>query len=305
MGAERVSLGVVELRNILCESIKRNKADTLLFSAGVDTSILAYIARPKCFTVGLEGSPDIISSEIFASLYDLEHYERITTPSETLETLPKVIKMLKTFDLALPNDVAIYLALRCAKEHGIRNVMTGDGADELFAGYEYMKRMEDLDSYINWLSKRMRFSSVKIAEKLDMEVKQPYLDEELVEFALDLDVCLKVRNGYGKWILRKAFEPFIPEEIIWRMKTPIEYGSGTSILRSAISSMIRDDEFEEKRSRYNIGFMNHEHLYYYEIFRRFGKIYPPKSGEIACECCGAGIPAGSFYCPTCGFSSKK
>ncbi|MCJ7744017.1 MAG: asparagine synthase C-terminal domain-containing protein, partial [Dehalococcoidales bacterium] len=117
--------------------MERSRADGILLSGGLDTSILAFVARPSVgFTVALKGSlaSDLVYSEKIAKLLGIQHKKMEFTTEEALATLPEVIRILKTFDLALPNDLSIYFALKLAKENNVSSVMTGDGADELFAG---------------------------------------------------------------------------------------------------------------------------------------------------------------------------
>ncbi|MBU2494925.1 MAG: asparagine synthase, partial [Candidatus Omnitrophica bacterium] len=105
----------------------------------------------------------------------------------------------------------------------------------------------------------------------------------------------------GKWILRKAFEGFLPGEVIWQDKRPLEYGSGMTGLRAIIESMISDKEFEEKKRRYPVKFITKDHLYYYEIYlKEVGDIPKPGEGQKSCTGCGAGIGVSSFHCKVCG-----
>jgi len=94
----------------------------------------------------------------------------------------------------------------------------------------------------------MRFSSIKLGKALGIEVKLPYLDPEFRSFATKISPRYKVREKegriFGKWIIRKAFDDILPEEVVWRIKTPIEVGSGTSILPSKIGLIISDEEFK-------------------------------------------------------------
>jgi asparagine synthase (glutamine-hydrolysing) len=310
-----------QLRNKLTESVERNRADGILLSGGLDTSILALVARPSVgFTVALKGSlaSDLVYSEKIAKLLGIHHKKVEFTTEEALATLPEVIGILKTFDLALTNDLAIYFALKLAKELTADSyqlsVMTGDGADELFAGYSYMAELppEDLGRYITRLSKNWHFSANKLGRALRVEIKQPFLDEDFVRFALEISPELKVKDGVGKHILRKSFEDLLPAEIVWRRKEPIEYGSGSTKLHEIINSMVTDEEFQLARNEVDIKFINKEHFFYWRIYNEVvGKI--PKAsphpspftgegpGEVkSCPCCGAGI--GTYHCPTCGFS---
>ena len=296
-----------ELRDKMKEATKRSGAPCSLFSGGLDTSILSYL-RPESFAihVNLESfGEDIPYAEFLAKQLSLKIYHRNVSVGEAIEAIPQVIKILKSFDPAIPNDLAVYFGLKAAREKGFNEVMTGDGADELFAGYSYMQEMENLEDYIRRLSRVMSFSSNDIGKFFHIKIKQPYIDREIVEFSLSIPINLKIRREkgevWGKWIIRKAFEKLIPSKIIWQNKRPLECGSGMSKLREIISSRISDGEFEEKKKRYPIRFFNKEHLYYYEIYsREVGNIPTPGSNQKKCPGCGAGMGFNSFHCGVCG-----
>jgi asparagine synthase (glutamine-hydrolysing) len=307
-----------QLRNKLEEAVEKNKADGILLSGGVDTGILAFVARPSTgFTVALKDSraSDLVYSEKIARLLGIKHKKMEFTTEEALATLPEVIGILKTFDLAMPNDISIYFALKLVRENRINSVMTGDGADELFAGYSYMAELppEDLERYIRKLSQNWHFSAGYLGKALGIAVKQPFIDEDFVRFALEISPDLKVKDAVGKYILRKSFEGLIPAEIVWRRKEPIEYGSGSTKLHEIIDSMVTDEEFQSAANKVDIKFINKEHFFYWRIYNQVvGKI--PKAspsapspftgeglGEVkSCPFCGAGM--GMCHCPTCGFS---
>jgi asparagine synthase (glutamine-hydrolysing) len=304
------------LRSLLSDAVARNDAEALLLSGGLDTSILAALATDqgkskKALTVALAGTraPDLKYARKVAQKFRYEHHLICLTENEALKKMPEVIKAVRSFDPALPNDLTIYFALQEAKDLGIKSVMTGDGADELFAGYSYMHELspDALNKYIKVISKTMWFSSNKLGASLDVEIKQPYLDKKIVDFALGIDPGLKVKeiNGrkYGKWLLRKAFEEELGE-VAWRAKEPIEFGSGTTKIRDSIRRKISDAEFEEKKREYELEFMNKEHLFFYEIYKEVvGKI--PKSlgkGKKECPLCKAELPENRHHCYICGFS---
>jgi asparagine synthase (glutamine-hydrolysing) len=305
-----------ELRALLSAAVEKNDADALLLSGGLDTSILAALSNDagrskKALTVVLSGAraQDLDYAQKIARKFRYEHHIRSITETEALEKLPDVVKAVRSFDPALPNDLTIYVALKEAKALGIRSVMTGDGADELFAGYSYMHALspDTLSRYIETISRTMWFSSNTLGAALGVAVTQPYLDKRIIDFARDVDPELKVkeRHGrtYGKWLLRTAFEDELGE-VAWRVKEPIEFGSGTTQLRDVIQREIPDSEFEAKKREYGMAFMNKEHLYFYEIYRTVVGEVPKPSGteKDVCPLCKARLPKNKHHCYICGFS---
>jgi len=181
--------------------------------------------------------------------------------------------------------------------------MTGDGADELFAGYSYMAELppEDLGRYVRRLSQNWHFSANELGRALGIEVRQPFLDGDFVRFALEISTELKVKDGVGKYILRKSFEGLIPAEVVWRKKEAIEYGSGSTKLHEIINGMVADEEFQSAGKEADIKFINKEHFFYWRIYNQgVGKIPRARDNETRCPCCGAGM--GKYHCRTCGFS---
>ena len=306
-----------QLRGKLKEATSREKADAMLLSGGLDTSILAFLARPSiAFTAALKDSQayDLVYSQKVSSLLGIEHKKIEFSEEEAFGALPEVIKILKTFDLALPNDLSLYFALKLAKENGVSSVMTGDGSDELFAGYSYMAELatEDLKKYISKLAQNWHFSANDLGKALGIEVKQPFLDKDFVRFALNVSPELKVKEGVGKYILRKSFEDLIPEELVWRQKEAIEYGSGSTKLHEVIHNMVSDEEFRSAASNVDIKFINKEHFFYYRIYNEVVGEIPKASphpspftgegwGEVkTCPCCGAAM--GEWHCRVCGWA---
>lgn len=304
------------LKDLLSDAIEKNDADALLLSGGLDTSVLAALSylkgrKKEAFTVVFEHTPasDLGYATLVAQKFRCGHHLIRMAEKEALEVLPAVINILKSFDPALPNDLVIYVALKEAKRLGIKSIMTGDGADELFAGYSYMQELpfEELKRYIRALAQTMQFSSNLLSSALGIAVKQPYCDPEIVNFAVELDPDLKIRerNGmkYGKWVLRKAFEAEL-DAVAWRTKEPIEFGSGATKLREIIGGKISDTEFEAKKRAYRMDFMNKEHLFFYEIYKEVvGRIPKPEEGRhTICPLCKAELPEQKFHCRICGFS---
>lgn len=150
---------------------------------------------------------------------------------------------------------------------------------------------------------------MRLAKVLNMEVKLPYLDPAFKKFAMELQPDIKVRDEgeqtWGKWILRKAFENLLPEEIVWRVKTPIESGSGTSILPDFFNSIISDAEFEEKKGKYfnedKVTIRDKEQLFYYENYRSaIGTPHPTDFEGKICPYCTSSVPNTATYCRRCG-----
>jgi asparagine synthase (glutamine-hydrolysing) len=300
------------------DAVERNLADGILLSGGLDTSILAVMASKlvplKAFTVALQGAqaPDVEYATLMANNLRLGHVTHYFDRSELLDAIHRVVVLMGSFDpMEVRNSVTIYVGLKRARKEGVSTVMTGDGCDELFAGYSFLFDLgrERLDSELRKLWSTMSFSSERLARALNVEAKLPYLDPSLTSFAMELDPQYKIRDErgrrWGKWILRKAFEGVLPEEIVWRVKTPIEEGSGTAILLGLFSREISDVEFEEKRMKYleedKVTIRDKEQLFYYEVYRAaLGVPHPVNLKAKSCPQCNSDVTERATYCRTCG-----
>lgn len=289
------------LRSVLREAVRGNPAEVLFFSGGLDTSVLAALcpSTPALHICLEDGGEDLSYAEQAARALGLSLIVRRVSVEEALDALPEVVRIRRTFDPALPNDLALYFAFAEARRLGFERCMTGDGADELFAGYSYMFDL-DLGTYIPWLAKRMRFSANELGEWFGMEVVQPYLHPAVVDLALKVPPDLKVREEdgvrFGKWILRKAFEGILPPQLCWQTKRPIEIGSGFSRLREIVTTMLKDEDWAAP-----VRFFTCDQPYYYRIYRRVvGEIPPPAPDEAPCPACGAGMPPDAQHCRVCG-----
>jgi asparagine synthase (glutamine-hydrolysing) len=289
-----------------------------MLSGGLDTSIIAaisskYAARPSTYTVALEGAPapDVEYSSLIARKLGFDHKIHYLDEAEVNELIPPVVKALRTFDpMEIRNSLTIFAGMHVAKEDGIEIILTGDGSDELMAGYSFFFNLkkDKLDLELKKLWGTMSFSTIPLAKSLGMVAKIPFLDPDFKSYAMSLDSKYKigVKDGqvYGKWILRKAYEGILPQEITWRTKTPIEYGSGTTTLTQLFASRISDTEFSEKKGYYmekdKVTIRDKEHLAYYEVYRSVIGA-PRRSGNgKACPQCNSDVPERSTFCRICG-----
>jgi len=211
--------------------------------------------------------------------------------------------------MEIRNSTAVYIGMREAKKDGTSSILTGDACDELFAGYSFMFNLDppELRASLRHLWNVMSFSAIPMAESLGMVAKIPFLDPEVKELASGLDPSvLVVEQGgqrWGKWIVRKAFEDMLPSRITWRVKTPIEYGCGTTALPQVFDKRIPDEDFHEKQNSIKetegVTIRDKEHLAYYETFRRVLGPRPPIAGR-ACPQCQYEVREDATFCRTCG-----
>jgi len=281
---------VNELTNELVElmkvSVKENIADAVLLSGGLDSSVIACLAseysdsKPTAIVVALEEGTDLYYSRSVAETFGLELKVKIFDIDDAIESIPEVVKALNTYNpMLIRFGVAMYAALSYAKELDFSAVMTGDGGDELFFGYRHLFRLEQkeieqrMEDKIRRIKEKEPLVSETLGNLLGIDVKQPFLDSRIIEFASKIPFELKVRktktNGeeevIGKWILRKAFEKFLPGEIIWRRKEETDISRGTDKLSQIVSSRMPDEEFEQISKE--IGAVSREGAYYYKMKR--------------------------------------
>jgi asparagine synthase (glutamine-hydrolysing) len=305
-----------ELRVSLESAVQRNLADAILLSGGLDTSIVGALAvnqSPlKAYTIALEGAPapDVEYAKLVAQRFGLKHMLHIFSMEELMKNLPEVMKTLKVFDpMEIRNSAAVYIAMKDAKEDGVSTFLTGDACDELFAGYSFLFNLDPLalKTSLQKLWNAMSFSAVPMAQSLDMVAKIPFLEPEVRKLASEMDPSLLVveekGQKWGKWIVRKAFEDLLPTQITWRLKTPIEYGCGTTTLPQVFDGRISDEEFRERQEHIkavdNVTIRDKEHLVYYEMFHQIFGDRPETVGRT-CPQCQYEVRADATFCRTCG-----
>jgi asparagine synthase (glutamine-hydrolysing) len=304
------------LRAALESAVERNPAEALLLSGGLDTSIIASLAARHgplgAYTVALEGapSPDIEYANLMARHLSLKLKVHVFAMEELMENLPEVVKTLRVFDpMEIRNSAAVYIGMKEAKKDGVSTFLTGDACDELFAGYSFLFNLgpSELKASLQRLWSVMSFSAIPMAESLRMTAMIPFLDPEIKKLASEVDPSFLVveqdSQKWGKWIVRKAFEDLLPSQITWRVKTPIEYGCGTTTLPQIFDKRIPDEEFREKqrdiKDTDGVTIRDKEHLVYYEIFHQAFGTRPQTTGR-RCPGCQYEVSEDATFCRTCG-----
>ncbi len=305
-----------KINTLVTESVQNHRCDSIALSGGLDSSILASCVDKKTRAFALVAkdfpSTDLVHAQLVAKLRGLK-LDIITADVDTLLFAAEdTIKILGVFNpIEIRNNIVVYLTLKTAKEHGCDSMMTGDGADELFAGYNFFKKMSpvELEKDLERIWSVMHFPSKAISQSIGVTLHTPFLDDAVSEYAKKIDPELKVReeNGkkYGKWILRKAFETDLPGSIIWRDKSAMQDGSGTSGLTSFLDGIITDSAFAAKSRHYaekeKVVLASKESLYYYEIYRKyFDMPYTLGKSDFKCPNCNYSLKPGSHFCRMCG-----
>jgi len=307
---------IENIRLLLEEITIQCDANWIAFSGGLDSSILAQIKKDQglnAITIIAKDflGTDLPYSQIAAKHIDIPLELKYVNIDEMLSAIESTIKILKNFnDIEIRNSIVPYLYLNTLKEKNVTKVITGDGADEIFAGYNFLvkKDHDELQKELTRMKKIMHFTSQKIANELGISVQMPFIDESIIKFVETLPVNLLVNQNdgikFGKWILRKAFENDLPSSVIWRKKTPMQDGSGTVGLIKMFDSVITDDIFKEKtkkiKSDDNVTIRTKESLHYYEFYKENFKIPECTNGNNQCSDCNAEIVSNSKFCGMCG-----
>jgi asparagine synthase (glutamine-hydrolysing) len=310
-----------KLYSMLKEIITKEKARGLLLSGGLDSSIIASFQKPEyTFTVTLEGSyaSDTEYARLVANQYGSNH---ITIKIKTLELLKieeKIIELFRTFDpIFIRNASVIFAAVQKANELGVVTLLTGDGGDELFAGYNYLKRFfndtKKLETEVKRLWDIMHFPSVTIGNFFNVKITSPYLDEKFMKFAKSIDISMKIgqyqNKLWGKFILRKCFEKWQHlEKPAWREKEAQEEGSGFSKIINYFENQFFTnkeflDEIQRIKEMESVNIRNKEHLFYYITYRKY--FPPPRSQkslieERICPDCNGSFRWNGKFCRICG-----
>ena len=291
-------------------------ANWIAFSGGLDSSILAQIKKKSDLNAITIIAKDFLASDLQYSQIVAKHIDiplelKYVNIDEMLNAVENTIKILKNFnDIEIRNSIVSYLYLNALKEKSVTKVITGDGADEIFAGYNFLVKKDhgELKDELKRLKEIMHFTSQKIANELGISIQMPFVDENIINAVETLPTSLLINQKndkrFGKWILRKAFENDLPSSVIWRKKTAMQDGSGTASLTKLFDSIITDDIFEEKtkkiKSGENVTIRTKESLHYYEFYKENFKIPECTNGNNQCSDCNAEIVSNSKFCGMCG-----
>lgn len=304
------------LRALLERAVAEHPCEAILFSGGLDTSIVATLAsagRPLLAVTVVVGddAPDLPYATELARDLGLEHAVLRRTLPELEASLPELVRRLGTFNgMFLRNDVVVWEGLRELARRGVRSCWTGDGADELFAGYSFMttKAPEEIERTIRGFAVTMHFNGPDLGRSLGVEVRSPFLDPTVVAHAVSLPGAAMVQEHdgavLGKAPLREAFRGLLPERHRLRRKDPIEVGSGATKLRAYCTERVGqqyDAEAARVLAHDGVRIRDAEHLAYYRIYRDVFGRSPRGTGDGPKECpaCGARGPDGT-YCRVCG-----
>ena len=306
-----------KLYEILDESVSECDSHNISLSGGLDSSIISFFLQPRkidAICIIADGFPgtDLFHCQTIAQKFGFPLTLKMVNVEEIITGIDETIKILQIFNnIEIRNSVVMYLALNSIRKEGYTSIITGDGADELFAGYNFFLKMNktELEESLKRIWETMHFPTQRIAKSLGINTESPFLHEKVIDFAKSLPVNYKVKveqgQKYGKWILRKLFEDKIPKSVAWRKKAAMQDGAGTSGLISMFNSTISDEFFKEEIKKIidadKVFIKSKESLYYYMKYRtRFDAPINLHSSEFKCPNCMYKIKPNSKFCRMCG-----
>lgn len=266
----------------------------VFLSGGVDSSIVTVVAAQvakeagttiKTFAAGLAGSRDIVGARTVAEFAGTEHHEVIYSAEDAIEIVPEVIWVLESFDPTLVHSaVPNQLVARLARDH-VRVVLVGEGADEIFAGYTHLTNLKSAEALHDALHDLLGDMHIGGLQRVDrvmsanaLEARLPFLDLDVVELALALPPAWKLveHKRPSKWLLRRAFDGMVPDEVLWREKEQFGEGTGmSSVLRDHFEATVADEDFDRERDAVHPPLRTKEELAYYRLFKeRFPEVQP-------------------------------
>ena len=293
----------------------------VLLSGGLDSSVTSAIAKKYAqkriesddttdawwpqlhsFSVGLEGSPDLAAARKVADHIGTVHHEIKFTIQEGLDAIKDVVYNLETYDITtIRASTPMYLMARVIKSMGIKMVLSGEGADELFGGYLYFHKApndkEFHEETVRKLSKLHMYDCLRANKSLaawGIEGRVPFLDKEFMDVAMRINPKDKMINGerMEKWVVRKAFEDMLPESVAWRQKEQFSDGVGYSwidTLKELVNDEVTDEQLANAKFRFPLQTpTSKEEFYYRSIFESHfpsdaAALCVPQEPSVACS----------------------
>ncbi|MBT8394593.1 MAG: asparagine synthase B [Bacteroidia bacterium] len=293
----------------------------VLLSGGLDSSVTTAVAKKYAqlrvesddtqaawypqlhsFSVGLEGSPDLAAAQVVADHIGTVHHEIKFTIQEGLDAIRDVIYNLETYDITtIRASTPMYLMARVIKSMGIKMVLSGEGADELFGGYLYFHKAPNSEEFhdetVRKLKKLHMYDCLRANKSLaswGIEGRVPFLDKEFMDVAMRINPQDKMINGerMEKWVVRKAFEDMLPESVAWRQKEQFSDGVGYSwidTLKEIVEKEVTDEQMANAHFRFPIQTpQNKEEFYYRSIFTEHfpsdaAALSVPQEASVACS----------------------
>ena len=314
-----------ELRDALEAAVHRQLMSDVpygvLLSGGLDSSITSAIAKKYAakrvesddkdeawypqlhsFSIGLEGSPDLAKARKVSEHIKTIHHEITFTIQEGLDAINDVIYHLETYDITtIRASTPMYLMARVIKSMGIKMVLSGEGADEIFGGYLYFHKAPNTREFheenVRKLDKLYQYDCLRANKSLmawGIEGRVPFLDKEFMDVAMRINPEDKMINGerMEKWVLRKAFESYLPKSVVWRQKEQFSDGVGynwINTLKKVVDEAITDEMMNNAKYRFPIQTPQVKEEYYYRSI--FEEHFPsdaaaqtvPSVPSIACS----------------------
>ncbi len=316
---------VSELHDALEAAVRRQLMSDVpygvLLSGGLDSSVISAIAekyaamrieddsqtkaywpRLHSFAVGLKGAPDLVKARMVAEYIGTVHHEINYTIQEGLDAIRDVIYFIETYDVTTVRaSTPMYLLARFIKSMGIKMVLSGEGADEIFGGYLYFHKAPDARSFheetVRKLSKLYLYDCLRANKSLTawgVEGRVPFLDKEFLDVAMRINPKDKMcpGNTIEKRIVREAFADILPTEIAWRQKEQFSDGVGYSwidTLKAITSAAVTDEQMAQAAERFPINTPKNKEEYYYHSI--FSEHFPsdsaarsvPSEASVACS----------------------
>ena len=305
-GVDAYKVQVDALRDALDNAVRRQLMSDVpygvLLSGGLDSSVISAVAKKYAarrietdgrksawwpqlhsFAVGLKGAPDLIKAREVAEHIGTVHHEINYTIEEGLDAVRDVIYYIETYDVTTVRaSTPMYLLARVIKSMGIKMVLSGEGADEVFGGYLYFHKAPDARAFheetVRKLSKLYMYDCLRANKSLSawgVEGRVPFLDKEFLDVAMRLNPSVKMCPGktIEKKIVRDAFGDMLPESVAWRQKEQFSDGVGYSwidTLKDITSKAVTDEQMARAAERFPINPpMNKEEYYYRSIFEEY------------------------------------